>query len=48
MKNISIALTLGILLISSALLVSIPRNVIAQQEEAEVDYTMTKEESRQR
>jgi hypothetical protein len=24
--------------------VSIPRNVIAQQEEAEVDYTMTKEE----
>src|ERR671912_1990 len=44
MKNISIALTLGILLISSALLVSIPRNVIAQQEEAEVDYTMTKEE----
>jgi hypothetical protein len=44
MKNISIALTLGILLISSALLVSIPRNVIAQQEETEVDYTMTKEE----
>jgi hypothetical protein len=44
MKNISIALTLGILLLSSALLVSIPRNVIAQQEEAEVDYTMTKEE----
>ena len=44
MKNITIALTLGILLLSSALLVSIPRNVIAQQEEAEVDYTMTKEE----
>ena len=44
MKNITVALTLGILLISSALLVSIPRNVIAQQEEAEVDYTMTKEE----
>ena len=33
MKNKSIALTLGILLISSALFVSIPRNVIAQQEE---------------
>src|SRR5918993_732863 len=44
MKNVSLALTLGILLISSALLMSIPRNVIAQQEEAEVDYTMTKEE----
>jgi hypothetical protein len=44
MKNITIALTLGILLLSSALLVSIPRNIIAQQEEAEVDYTMTKEE----
>ena len=44
MKNITIALTLGILLLSSALLVSIPRNVIAQQEETDVDYTMTKEE----
>jgi predicted DNA-binding protein (UPF0278 family) len=44
MRNISVALTLGLLLISSALLVSIPKNVIAQQEEAEVDYTMTKEE----
>ena len=44
MKNITVALTLGILLISSALLVSIPRNVIAQQEEAEGDYTLTKEE----
>jgi hypothetical protein len=43
MKNISIALTLGILLISSALLVSIPRNVIAQQAEDPVDYTMTEE-----
>jgi hypothetical protein len=43
MKNISLALTLGILLISSAVLVSIPRNVIAQEEES-VDYTMTKEE----
>jgi predicted DNA-binding protein (UPF0278 family) len=44
MKNVSLAITLGILLISSALLVSLPKNVIAQQEEAEVDYTMTKEE----
>ena len=44
MKNITVALTLGVLLISSALLVSLPKNVIAQQEEAEVDYTMTKEE----
>jgi predicted DNA-binding protein (UPF0278 family) len=44
MKNISIAVTLGILLISSALLVSIPRNVIAQQAEDAVDYTMTEEE----
>src|ERR671910_1374790 len=44
MKNVSLALTLGILLISSAILVSIPRNVIAQQEEEGVDYTMTKEE----
>ena len=44
MTNITIALTLGILLLSSALLVSIPRNVIAQQEETDVDYTMTKEE----
>ena len=45
MKNKSFALTLGILLISSALIVSIPKNVIAQQqEEAEVDYTMTEEQ----
>ena len=44
MKNISIAVTLGILLISSALLVSIPRNVFAQQAEDAVDYTMTEEE----
>ena len=43
-KNKSIALTLGILLISSVLLVSIPRNVIAQQAEDAVDYTMTEEE----
>ena len=44
MKNLSIVLTLGILLISSAILVSIPKNVIAQQAEDVVDYTMTKEE----
>src|SRR5918993_1267263 len=44
MKNITIALTLGILLVSSALLVSMPKNVIAQQEEAEVDETMTDEQ----
>ena len=44
MKNISIALTLGILLISSALFVSIPKNVIAQQAEDPMDYTMTEEE----
>ena len=43
MKNITVALTLGILLISSALLVTIPKNIVAQQEE-DVDYTMTKEE----
>ncbi len=43
MKNISLALTLGILLISSALLVTIPKNIVAQEEE-DVDYTMTKEE----
>ena len=43
MKNISFVLTLGILLISSAIIVSIPKNVIAQQED-EVDYTLTEEE----
>ena len=43
MKNVSIALTLVILLISAAILVSIPRNIVAQQEE-DVDYTMTKEQ----
>jgi hypothetical protein len=43
MKNKSIALTLGILLISSAILVSIPKTVIAQQED-EVDYTITEEQ----
>ena len=44
MKKISVALTLGILLVSSAVLVTIPKNILAQQEEAKVDYTMTKEE----
>ena len=43
MKNISFALILGILLISSAIIVSIPKNVIAQQED-EVDYTLTEEQ----
>jgi hypothetical protein len=43
MKNKSIALTLGILLIGSAILVSIPKTVIAQQED-EVDYTITEEQ----
>ena len=43
MKNISIVLILGILLISSAIIVSIPKNVIAQQED-EVDYTLTEEQ----
>ena len=43
MKNILIAITLGILLITSALLVSIPKNAIAQQEDV-IDYTMTEEE----
>ncbi|MGZ5500467.1 MAG: hypothetical protein ACXWEW_04890 [Nitrososphaeraceae archaeon] len=43
MKNKSIALTLGILLISSAILVSISKNVIAQQVE-DADYTLTEEE----
>ncbi len=43
MKNVSLALTLGILLISSAILVSIPRNIFAQQQEDDTDYTMTEE-----
>ena len=43
MKNISYVLILGILLISSAIIVSIPKNVIAQQED-EVDYTLTEEQ----
>ena len=40
MKNISIALTLGIL--KFCIICVHIRNISAQQEEAEVDYTMTK------
>ena len=44
MKNITVALTLGILLLSSAMLVAIPKNVVAQQQEDPVDPKLTKEE----
>ena len=44
MKNITIALTLGVLLFSSAMLVSIPKNIVAQQQEDPVDPKLTKEE----
>jgi hypothetical protein len=44
MKNLTVAITLGILLLSSALLVSILNNIVAQEEETDEDYTMTKEE----
>ena len=44
MKNISLALTLGIILLSSAMLVTIPRNAIAQQQTDDTDYTLTEEE----
>ncbi|HJT85033.1 MAG TPA: hypothetical protein VJ697_11165 [Nitrososphaeraceae archaeon] len=44
MKNISLALTLGIILLSSAMLVTIPRNAIAQQQADDTDYTLTEEE----
>ena len=43
MKNLLFVLILGILLISSAIIVSIPKNAIAQQED-EVDYTLTEEQ----
>ncbi len=43
MKKISIALTLGIILLSSALIEYIPRNINAQQQEG-VDYIITEEE----
>jgi predicted DNA-binding protein (UPF0278 family) len=44
MKNISLVLTLGIILLSSAMLVTIPRNAIAQQQAEDTDYTVTEEE----
>ncbi|HJS65403.1 MAG TPA: hypothetical protein VJ767_11190 [Nitrososphaeraceae archaeon] len=43
MKNISILLTIGILLVSAAVLTSLPRNVAAQAMNA-TDYMMTEEE----
>ena len=43
MKNLLFVIILGILLISSAIIVSIPKNAIAQQED-EVDYTLTEEQ----
>ena len=43
MKNVSIFLTLGILLISAAVLTSLPRNAVAQAMNA-TDYMMTEEE----
>ena len=46
MKNVSLALTLGLLLISSAILVSIPRNIFAQQQDEDTDYTMTEDQIR--
>jgi hypothetical protein len=42
MKNVSLALTLWMLLISSAILASTPRNIVAQTETA--DDTMTEEQ----
>ena len=42
-EKISIALTLGIILLSSALIVYILRNINAQQQEG-VDYIITEEE----
>ena len=43
MKKVSIALTLRILLLSSAMLMTITKNIIAQQAE-DTNYTMTEEE----
>jgi len=42
MKNVSIFLTIGILLISAAVLTSVPRNAIAQANAT--DYTVTEEQ----
>lgn len=43
MKNISVFLTIGILLVSAAVLTSIPKNALAQGMNA-TDYMMTEEE----
>ncbi|HET9805640.1 MAG TPA: hypothetical protein VFP49_01900 [Nitrososphaeraceae archaeon] len=43
MKKVSLALTLGILLISSVIIISIPRNIFAQQDE-DTDYTITEDQ----
>ena len=43
MKNISVFLSLGILLVSAAVLTSIPKNALAQGMNA-TDYMMTEEE----
>ncbi len=42
MKNVTIFLTIGILLISAAVLTSVPRNAFAQADP--MDYTVTEEE----
>jgi hypothetical protein len=42
MKNVSIFLTIGILLISAAVLTSVPRNATAQANAT--DYTVTEEQ----
>ena len=46
MKNLTVAITLGILLLSSALLVFIPNNIVAQEEETDEDYTMTRDKDK--
>ncbi|HJS63692.1 MAG TPA: hypothetical protein VJ767_02405 [Nitrososphaeraceae archaeon] len=42
MKNVSIFITIGIMLVSAAVLTSVPRNAIAQADS--MDYTVTEEE----
>ena len=44
MKTLSVILTIGILLISAVALTSFPKNIVAQQPEDPMDYTMTEEE----
>ena len=44
MKTVSVILTIGILLISAVALTSFPKNIVAQQAEDPMDYTMTEEE----